>query len=121
MTTGKKSASQRHRDVTITPGRRFETGCIATLTDGTAIVTRHFVGSGADATRAVAAFCDERGLRVQTLSTPMSVYRDLQGHREAVAGLGPRLNSAPATRSDRVLAPEPVMLGRIGRLDLLDR
>lgn len=92
--------------------RRFETGCIATLTDG---ISRHFVGSGADATRAVADYCDQHGLQVVCLSTPGSIYRDLQGSRNIAA-------EREADRRGRqafLRLPEQGMLNAIGRPDLL--
>lgn len=92
--------------------RRFETGCIAALSDG---VSRHFVGAGKDATRAAADYCDAHGLKVVCLSTPGTIYRDLQGSRDIAA-------PHQADRRGRqafLRLPEQGMLNAIGRQDLL--
>lgn len=102
----------RHKTTLVNNERRFETGCIATLSDG---ISRHFVGFGADATRAVADYCDRHDLRVAVLSTPGTIYRDLQGARSVAA-------PHEAVRRGRqafLRLPEQAMLAAIGRQDLL--
>lgn len=99
-----------------TRNQRFSTGCVATLTDG---VSRHFTGEGADSTRAVADYCDKHGLRVVCLSTPATVYRDLQGGRwNDNAPERARVTSS-ARPHEGLALPEPRMLAAIGRTDLL--
>ena len=65
--------------------------------------------TGSDALRQVCDVLDERegDWRVLTISTPTTIYRDLQGTRYRAWG-------------DSTQCPEPHMLGIIGRKDLLD-
>lgn len=113
-TTKRGCAVRRLRTNTqlVNTERRFETGCIATLSDG---ISRHFVGSGADATRAVADYCDEHGLKLLCISTPGTIWRDLQGSREVAA---PR-EADRRSRQAFLRLPESAMLNAIGRQDIL--
>lgn len=92
----------------ITPGQRFATGIIATIClDRGAMHSRHFVGSSKAALSDLATWCDDLGAKVQSISTPNTIFRDLQGVRLRLDG----------TQLDRV---EAKLLALIGRGDLLD-
>lgn len=111
--------SEKLPEIRVNQERRFETGCIATLTDGERVFTQHFTGNGAEATQAVADFCDAHGFRIVTLSTPTSIYRDLQGTRAPLTVRTGRVTGEEKPLNDRVDVPELNMLGKIGRRDLL--
>ena len=97
--------------------RRFETGLIATTSDG---ASRHFVGNGREATRALADYCDRHGLRVVCISTPGTIYRDLQGTRRTTETTQRRHRvTAEAHTLERFALPEQSYLAAIGRLDLV--
>jgi hypothetical protein len=90
------------------------------MTDGDSTVARHFAGDGRQATRAAAHYCDTHGLRIVCLSTPETVYRDMQGTRaEMDTHLRLRITGSAQPR-DIANRPETTMLGGIGRLDLLE-
>lgn len=112
----------RHRiaPMTITPAQRFATGVIATMiaADGTTH-TLHFTGEGSDAVRACAAYCDAHAYRVVTLSSPLTIYRDLQGWRRNDTPTNRRRVASTEKVDDKLQLPEPFMLGLIGRRDLL--
>lgn len=58
--------------------------------------------------------------KVETISTPETVYRDLQGSRGELAPRNLRRNGyGEPLVSEHLALPEPQMLGLIGRLDLL--
>ena len=76
----------------------------------------HFPGS--TAMRDLAAFCDRYGYTVACISTPRTIYRDLQGTREALADLTAG-NPHEKHRSGQLNTPEAAALSRIGRKDLL--
>lgn len=88
---------------------RMEAGCIVTarnqVTDERWVLHK----SGQDALAAVCRELDEAegDWRILVISTPESVYRDLQGTRYT-------------EWADRVLNPEVGQLGKLARLDLLD-
>lgn len=84
-------------------------GCIATYSDGD---VRHFTGKGY--VRAAADHADEHGTLIVSLSTPETIYRDLQGTR---AHIEPRYDTHQPP--DAIAIPEAAMLGRIGRRELL--
>lgn len=90
---------------------RSETGIIVTARDrdAAAYLVLHRTGPRRAALRAVCAVLDslEGDWRVLTISSPESVYRDLQGTRAR-----PDADITPY--------PEPHALGVIGRHDLLD-
>jgi hypothetical protein len=92
--------------------KRDEQGVIATLVDTEtgATVSLHRMGLARDAVRAVAAYCDTLGetWKVQCLSTPRTIMRDLTGVRAIKA-------------NGRVMEamPEVNLLGQVGRRDLL--
>lgn len=107
--------------LSITPGERFSTGLIATVRNSEGMHSRHFVGSSRDAAREMAAWCDAIDGLVVSISTPGSIYRDLQGTRSAMVDRqeSRRMNNHEH-RSDNMLElPEPRLLGMIGRADLL--
>jgi hypothetical protein len=81
-------------------------GIIATLSDGYVL---HAIGSRREALRTIAAECDRRDVSVRTLSTPQSIFRDLQGSREELDRDGGASHSR---------WPEASLLGYIGRTDL---
>jgi hypothetical protein len=111
------SPRTRHA-LSLPPNERFAAGCIATLTDGERTFSQHFTGEGSEAVQAVAAFCDRHGVRVLCLSTPATIYRDLQGHRREELPRKQRRVTAIGTRPETLRLPEPAMLSRIGRRDL---
>lgn len=104
------------KDLSISPDDRHDTGLIATLDDGTA---RHFVGAGTEATRALADHCDKHDAKVVCISTPRSIYRDLQGGRGALDGrdqpVTPGKGHVPRTSA----TTERITLSKIGRQDLI--
>lgn len=111
----------RAPELRINQERRFETGCIATLTRRGETTALHFTGNGLEATRAVADYCDAHGWRILALSTPATIFRDLQGSREMTKrapGSGTSWFYADPPANELAL-PEETMLSRIGRLDLL--
>lgn len=63
--------------------------------------------------------------QIEVISTPTTIYRDLQGSRIDSSPTGPRDAHGLAGSGDvaetRLVTPEAIMLGRIGRLDLLAR
>lgn len=98
--------------------QRFATGMIATLRmSHGALRAQHFTGTGTEATRAVAAFCDTHGARIVSLCTPDTIYRDLQGSRAIDVWTAQRRRR----REHRVDLPEDRILAAIGRTDLLER
>lgn len=101
------------------PGPRAEAGGIATLVRAHEVAVVHAVGTGW--LREVAAYCDREGYRVRTLSTPNTVYNDLQGPRVGAVASNHRFARSSGQPDDQVHTPERSMLGRIGRLDLLAR
>lgn len=109
----------RLRELRLNTERRFETGCIATLTRDGETRALHFTGSGTEATQAVADYCDRGGWRIVSLSTPTTIYRDLDGSRESTKRQGgDSWFYAPPPVNDTEM-PERNMLGKIGRKDLL--
>jgi len=112
-------AAMKARSIRVPPDQRFQTGCIATLTNGTTTHVQHFTGVGPEAVRSVAAFCDRHGMRVVSLSTPETVYRDLQGSREVQSMRRGRVTGIEKPLAARVDVPERWMLGKIGRRELL--
>jgi hypothetical protein len=108
---------------------RAADGCITTfqLEDGTIHVERfsQLVFStqgyarvmekvGAPFIEQAAARADELGARIVSISTPATIWRDLQGTRAQQKQTGPQTQA-----SDDIQLPERTLLGRIGRLDLL--
>jgi hypothetical protein len=84
----------------------------------------HLVGARIDCARRIAALIDATGeaWRVVCVSTPESIYRDLQGSRNLPAGL--RIHPASGREISEPHEFEPLSgerqtFGRIGRLDLL--
>lgn len=98
-------------------------GVIATLVRGDEVLVKHFdvdplryfaripvSGSGTkDAIKPLVEFCDAGGWKVRTISSPATIFRDLQGNR-------PR--GAEARDGATVLRPEHQLLANRG--DLLE-
>ena len=89
---------------------RSEYGCIATCEAGSLREVLHRPGT---APEALAAICDELDgwlgdWRILSVSTPLTVMRDLEGTRANI--------DQPSQHWNR---PEASLLGRIGRLDRL--
>lgn len=101
------------------PDERRLYGGIAVLMRGGEDDVRHW--PGADWLQAVCAYCDRGGWRVRCLSTPTTIYRDLQGHRIPAEATNRRHPGSSGTPDDRLALPELILLGRLGRLDLLER
>ena len=95
------------------PERARNYGITATLVDTTTGATEVLVARGSprldDATLTIAARCDELGptWRVRTLSTPRTILADLR--------------NAGAERGEKQTRPESVLLGKVGRMDLVER
>lgn len=86
-----------------------------------AVEWRYLTGPPLGALRAPCVELDERpGWKVAVISSPSSIYRDLQGTRservQQVAGSKSGKSSGPG--DDRLELPESYLLGRVGRLDL---
>lgn len=101
--------NSRPRELVSGSAQRDQDGCIVTVrelaTDGRLVI--HETGRGA-----LACICSQLDAldgdwRIPSDSTPATIYRDLQGTREHEA-------------RDQVQVPEQSLLGRLGRLDLLD-
>ena len=98
----------------IGPTRKDQDGCIVTIRDQQTGEqrSRHFPGYRLQAVRRVADWCDELGLGwvVQSYSAPNTIITDLRCER-----------IARQQKSGRTIVsiPEPIMLGKIGRPDLL--
>lgn len=94
-------------------------GCNATLIRRGELVSFHFPGPAAVAK--CAAHCDRFGYRVVTLSTPRTIYRDLQGTRQTLSDWNEHTEGRTGNRMIQRNTPEPKLLASIGRLDLLAR
>lgn len=99
-------AAQGIRLIRLSQAQREEHGCIVTFSNDEA---RWF--TGAEALADAVAYADRRGLRIRTISTPETIYRDLQGSRAAQGG----------KRGGAVYFPEENMLGHARRSDLDER
>ena len=93
-------------------------GCIATFDRDGWRWSRQF-GAEAGYVQAVADYADEQGAKVVSLSTPETIWRDLQGTRAELTPIVQRVTRVESQPEDIVRTPEVSMLGRIGRLDLL--
>ena len=95
---------------------RDSAGCIVTLADLVSgqTHTMHVPGMRRDALRFVVRWCDlaPGDWRVLCYSTPSTILADLTGARAS-------LGNGPHHASGITVAPEVVVLGSIGRLDLL--
>lgn len=87
---------------------------IATLTGGHVM---HATGSRREALRDIARVCDARGVKVRCLSTPQTIYRDLNGHRRK-SPAGGTVTGADWEAPASLERPEPHYLALIGRKDL---
>lgn len=101
---------------------RAEHGAMVQLEHELGAVEWHYlVGPPTAALRALCAELDERpGWKVAVISSPSTIYRDLQGARservQQVAGSKSGKSSGPG--DDRLHLPEQNLLARVGRLDL---
>ena len=69
--------------------------------------TREFMGPVKSAVLELVAYCDLHGWKVVSMSTPQTIYSDLQGR------------DVPTTkRRGRLTLPEENLLGWAGRMDL---
>ena len=105
--------------ITILPGNTADLlamGVNATLARGDERESFHFPGRSAMAD--LVAHCDRFDYRVVTISTPRTIYRDLQGSRETLANFT-HSTGRKGQRMAQVNTPEAKALGRIGRKDLL--
>lgn len=82
-------------------------GCIVTLSDGSVIQRS---GTLHEALTSVARYCDAWDLTVVSISTPATIRQDLQGDR---------INRVENNFRGALMFPEPNMLAKIGRKDLL--
>lgn len=103
--------------------RRAGLVCTAAHDDGPPYLTFHAQGAPRDALLAACARIDAMGdgWHIRSLSTPSSVYRDLQGTRR-VHRSAPRVsanNHEEHPFSDDPRTSEIQMLSGVGRLDLL--
>ncbi len=92
-------------------------GCIVDFSDGTA---RWF--PGIDCLKDATAYADRHELKVRTVSTPTTIFRDLQGTRakEGSDTLEDGQQRRPRLTGGVVVFPEQNMLGRLKRQDLLE-
>lgn len=101
---------------------RAEDGLLVTFTDGER--QRVVARSGARATRCLAEAISiaERWpgeWKVAVISTPTTIYRDLQGSREVRDLRSGRRVASVGSRAGAFATPEQRMLGKIGRMDML--
>lgn len=90
--------------------------------DGPPLWSFHVPGPPTAALRSACAKLDANGpgWRVQTISTPRGIFRDLQGTRADHTARDHNHNRSTASRErNEDNRPEVAQLGRIGRLDLL--
>ncbi len=106
-----RDRSSRHMELSITVGKRFQTGILATLTRDERLSTIHVVGHTRDALRVLADLCDAAGYKIVCISTPATIFRDLHGSRN----VGKRKHGDTM----REVLPEARLLKDIGRLDLI--
>lgn len=91
---------------------REAAGVTATLTDGHEVIVVVVQPlPPREALLAVCDTCDRLGLKVVTLSTPQTIHSDLLG-RSVRAAASRSIGQYPAV-------PEPDMLAKVGRRDLL--
>lgn len=95
----------------LNPEQRKEVGFLVTLVRGDEERTMHVTGPRKASLREVAELCDREGWLVQSLSTPESILRDLQGSRQYA-------ENARRKAQDALALTESSMLGGIGRVDL---
>lgn len=82
-------------------------GCIVVYTDGT---IKHFCGKGY--LQRAADFADQLEVGISVISTPSTIYRDMQGTRKPFMSKNRQLR-------DILHNPEPAILAQIKRADLL--
>ena len=92
-------------------------GCIATFDRDGERWSRQFATRGF--IQAAAEYADSEGAKVVTISTPETIWRDLQGTRASLTmRLGPQTGIEKPLDA-RIDIPERTLLGKIGRRDLL--
>lgn len=96
---------------------RRKYGCIATLERDHERLSKQFRGT--DAVRQVVAYCRENGWRIVCLSTPGTIYRDLQGTREDLYERERFRSTGIATRPEGARLPERSMLTKAEADELL--
>jgi len=82
-------------------------GCIVTFSDGT---SKHFIGE--KYLQQMADFADQLEVKVSTISTPATIFRDLQGTRKPFESKHRQLR-------DIIHTPESAMVAQIKRQDLI--
>lgn len=97
----------------LSQSERERYGCIVDFSDGRA---RWFPGTSG--LREATEYADANGLRIKTVSTPSTIFRDLQGTRAKDAH-GERGRQGSRLVAGVVVFPEQHMLGLLGRQDLL--
>lgn len=96
---------------------RDQEGCIATFDRDGERWPKSFTQRGY--VQAAADYADAHGAKIVTLSTPETIWRDLQGTRAPLTMRRGLQTGIAKPIVDRVDVPELSMLGKIGRRDLL--
>jgi hypothetical protein len=97
-----------------------ETGVIATLVRGEQVASIHVTGTPTVALGKVVRLCDRYGWKIRCLSSPATIFRDLGGSRAATSPQrGDMYIDHGEPPQTRVAVPEPLMLTKLGRQDLL--
>lgn len=105
------------RSLVMSGAERVVYGGIVTLVrDGEVDVHRW---SGPGWLLALAAYCDAGGWKVRVISTPTTIYRDLQGTRANTTPPVRPIRGGETQPRDVVQTPERQLLARIKRIDLL--
>lgn len=104
-----KRTGQGINELIMSGDEKKKHGCIATFSDGT---TKHFPGK--NYLQQVADFADQLEVKVSVISTPVTIYRDMQGTRKS-------FELPREQMRDIIHTPESAMLAQIRRADLLDR
>lgn len=95
-------------------------GIIATLVRGEQVASIHVTGTPTEALRKVVRLCDRYGWQIRCLSSPATIYRDIDGSRAAPSPQrGDMFNDHGKPPQTRIATPEQRMLARLGRGDLL--
>jgi hypothetical protein len=111
------AAMTSKRDFTLGSWSRDLEGCIATFDRDGERWVRHFSQRGY--VQAAADYADAHEAKIVTLSTPETIWRDLQGTRAPLFQRRGPQTGVEKQIVDRVDVPELSMLGKIGRRDLL--
>lgn len=94
----------------LSPDEREKYGVIVDFSNGQA---RWFPGS--DGVKKATEYADREELKIRTISSPRTIYRDLQGRRDSR-----RTKDGSDTGEVGVYLPEVRFLGLLHRADLLD-